>query len=65
MTTPILIFPHRGGRDLFSPPKRGRVRVGVGHMYQFQLVAALIWFGKHRHDLIPQSSRAFHYLLGI
>jgi len=39
--------------------------MGVGHRYQFQLVAALIWFGEHRYDLIPQSSRALHYFLGI
>ena len=27
LVTPILTFPHKGGRDLSSPPRRGRVRV--------------------------------------
>ncbi len=39
--TPILTLPHRGGRDLSSPPLRGRVRVGVYRIYHFHLEAVL------------------------
>ena len=55
--TPIPSFPHRWGRDLFSPPLRGRVRVGVEEDRYHGLsladegtytVGLMFWFSRNR-----------------
>ncbi len=80
VSTPILAFPHRGGRDWFSlltgesksgdgnPLAQGPEHPGDWDGFfqtRFRQARILVRFGKHRHDLISQSSRALHDLFGI
>ncbi len=80
VSTPILTFPLDGGRDR-SSLSTGESKSGDGNplaqgpehpgdwdgffQTHFRQARILVRFGKHRHNLIPQSSRALHDLFGI